>query len=175
MEKMVSQLLDVARIRSGGVALELAAGNYEQVCRRIADELRQAGHANPVLINCVGSADGVFDPHRIGQVLSNLLANALVHGEAEAPVSVEIDGSDQDSLRLRIHNRGAMPENMVAQAFMPFRPGREGRGQPGLGLGLYIVKYFIDAHHGSITLTSSAAQGTTFNIRLPRRIGTDAA
>lgn len=175
MEKMVSQLLDVARIRSGGVALELAPGNYEQVCRRIADELRQAGHTNQVSIDCVGSADGVFDPHRIGQVLSNLLANALAHGEADAPVSVKIDGSDRDWLRLRIHNRGAMPEAMMEQAFMPFRPGREGRGQPGLGLGLYIVKYFIDAHQGSITLSSSAADGTAFDIRLPRRIGADAA
>jgi len=175
MEKMVSQLLDVARIRSGGVALELATGNYEQVCRRIADELRQAGHTNPVSIDCVDSADGVFDPHRIGQVLSNLLANALAHGEAEAPVSVGIDGSHPDWVRLRIHNRGAMPDAMVAQAFMPFRPGREGRSQPGLGLGLYIVKYFIDAHRGSITLSSSAAEGTTFDIRLPRRIGADAA
>ncbi|HEX8883478.1 MAG TPA: hybrid sensor histidine kinase/response regulator [Noviherbaspirillum sp.] len=173
MEKMVSQLLDVARIRSGGMTLELAPGNVEQVCRRIADELRQAGHTNPVVIDCVGSADGVFDPHRIGQVLSNLLANALAHGEAEAPVSVDIDGSEPDWLRLRIHNRGAMPETMLAQAFMPFRPGREGRSQPGLGLGLYIVKYFIDAHQGSITLSSSEAEGTTFDIRLPRR--TDAS
>lgn len=175
MEKMVSQLLDVARIRSGGVALELAPGNVEQVCRRIADELKQAGHTNPVLIDCVGSADGVFDPHRIGQVLSNLLANALAHGDAQAPVRVDIDGSEPDWLRLRIHNHGAMPESMVTQAFMPFRPGREGRGQPGLGLGLYIVKYFIDAHQGSITLTSNATQGTTFDIRLPRRTGADPA
>jgi signal transduction histidine kinase len=172
---MVSQLLDVARIRSGGVALELAPGNVEQVCRRIADELKQAGHTNPVLIDCVGSADGVFDPHRIGQVLSNLLANALAHGDAQAPVRVDIDGSEPDWLRLRIHNHGAMPESMVTQAFMPFRPGREGRGQPGLGLGLYIVKYFIDAHQGSITLTSNATQGTTFEIRLPRRTNADPA
>lgn len=170
MEKMVSQLLDVARIRSGGVALELAPGNYEQVCRRIADELRQAGHTNEVRIACAGNADGVFDPHRIGQVLSNLLANALAHGEPEAPVDVRIDGTEPDWLNLRIHNLGAMPESMLEQVFMPFRPGREGRGQPGLGLGLYIVKYFIDAHHGSIALSSSPATGTAFDIRLPRRI-----
>jgi CheY-like chemotaxis protein len=75
MEKMVSQLLDVARIRSGGVELELAPGDYQQVCRRIADELRQAGHGNPVQIECAGSAQGVFDPHRIGQVLSNRMAS----------------------------------------------------------------------------------------------------
>lgn len=168
MEKMVSQLLDVARIRAGGVALELGRADYAQVCRRIADELRQAGHANPVRIEVSGDTDGLFDQHRIGQVLSNLLGNALQHGEADGCVAVRIDGADPDRLTLSIHNRGAMPAAVLEQAFTPFRPGREARSQPGLGLGLYIAKYFIDAHGGSIALDSSEAGGTTFTISLPR-------
>ena len=168
MEKMVSQLLDVASIRAGGVALELARGIYAQLCRRIADELKQAGHANPVQIDAAGDADGVFDPHRIGQVLSNLLGNALQHGDPEGSVSVRIDGADPVRLTMCIHNRGAMPAAVLEQAFTPFRPGREPRGQPGLGLGLYIAKYFVDAHGGSIALTSSEDEGTKFTITLPR-------
>jgi signal transduction histidine kinase len=168
MEKMVSQLLDVARIRAGGVALELASGDYAQLCRRIADELKQAGHANPVQITASGSTDGVFDPHRIGQVLSNLLGNALQHGDPDGSVTVRIDGADPAQLTLCIHNRGAMPAAVLEQAFTPFRPGRDARSQPGLGLGLYIAKYFVDAHGGSIALASGEAEGTTFTIRLPR-------
>lgn len=168
MEKMVSQLLDVARIRSGGVELELSRGNYQQLCQRIADELRQAGHANQVQISCSGSADALFDPHRIGQVLSNLLGNALQHGEPDAEVTVRIDGADPAVLTLRIHNRGAMPASMLEHAFSPFRPGREAHSQSGLGLGLYIAKYFVDAHGGSIMLSSSQDEGTTFTIRMPR-------
>ena len=168
MEKMVSQLLDVARIRAGGVALERASGDYAQLCRRIADELKQAGHANPVQIDASGSTDGVFDPHRIGQVLSNLLGNALQHGDPDGSVAVRIDGADPAQLRLSIHNRGAMPAAVLEQAFTPFRPGRDARSQPGLGLGLYIAKYFVDAHGGDIALDSSEAEGTTFTIRLPR-------
>jgi signal transduction histidine kinase len=57
---------------------------------------------------------------------------------------------------------------VLEQAFTPFRPGRDARSQPGLGLGLYIAKYFVDAHRGSIALASSEAEGTTFTIRLPR-------
>jgi signal transduction histidine kinase len=168
MEKMVSQLLDVARIRAGGVALDLASGDYAQLCRRIADELKQAGHANPVQIDASGSTDGIFDPHRIGQVLSNLLGNALQHGDPDGSVTVRIDGADPAQLTLSIHNRGAMPAAVLEQAFTPFRPGRDARSQPGLGLGLYIAKYFVDAHGGSIALASSEAEGTTFTIRLPR-------
>jgi two-component system sensor histidine kinase/response regulator len=168
MEKMVSQLLDVARIRAGGVALELGRGDYAQLCRRIVDELKQAGHANPVQIDASGNTDGLFDPHRIGQVLSNLLGNALQHGDPVASVAVKIDGTDASQLTLFIHNRGAMPAAVMEQAFTPFRPGREARSQPGLGLGLYIAKYFVDAHGGSIALDSSEADGTTFTITLPR-------
>nr|WP_314628144.1 hybrid sensor histidine kinase/response regulator [uncultured Noviherbaspirillum sp.] len=168
MEKMVSQLLDVARIRAGGVALELCRGDYAQLCRRIVDELKQAGHANPVQIDASGSTDGLFDPHRIGQVLSNLLGNALQHGDPVASVAVRIDGTDASQLTLSIHNRGAMPAAVMEQAFTPFRPGRDARRQPGLGLGLYIAKYFVDAHGGSIALASSEADGTTFTITLPR-------
>jgi signal transduction histidine kinase len=168
MEKMVSQMLDVARIRAGGVALELGRGDYAQVCRRIADELSQAGHANPVQIDVSGSTDGVFDPHRIGQVLSNLLGNALQHGDPDGGVTVRIDGADPAQLTLSIHNRGAMPAAVLEHAYTPFRPGRDARSQPGLGLGLYIAKYFVDAHGGSIMLDSSEADGTTFTIRLPR-------
>jgi signal transduction histidine kinase len=168
MEKMVSQLLDVASIRAGGVALELSRGNYAQLCRRIADELKQAGHANPVRIDAIGSTDGLFDPHRIGQVLSNLLGNALQHGDPDGSVTVRIDGTEPTQLTLCINNRGAMPAAVAEQAFTPFRPGREARSQPGLGLGLYIAKYFVDAHGGSIELDSSAADGTTFTLRLPR-------
>jgi two-component system sensor histidine kinase/response regulator len=168
MEKMVNQLLDVARIRAGGVALELGRGDYAQLCQRIADELKQAGHASPVQIDCIGSTDGLFDPDRIGQVLSNLLGNALQHGDPAGSVTVRMDGTDPAQLTLFIHNRGAMPAAVVEHAFTPFRPGREARSQAGLGLGLYIAKYFVDAHGGSIMLESSEADGTTFTLRLPR-------
>jgi two-component system sensor histidine kinase/response regulator len=165
---MVSQLLDVARIRAGGVALEPGRGDYAQLCRRIADELKHAGHANPVQIACTGNTEGLFDPDRIGQVLSNLLGNALQHGDPAGDVTIHVDGSDPAQLTLSIHNRGAVPAAVLEQAFTPFRPGREARSQPGLGLGLYIAKYFVDAHGGSIVLDSSVANGTTFTLRLPR-------
>jgi two-component system sensor histidine kinase/response regulator len=168
MEKMVSQLLDVARIRAGGVALEPGRGDYAQLCRRIADELKHAGHANPVQIACTGNTEGLFDPDRIGQVLSNLLGNALQHGDPAGDVTIHVDGSDPAQLTLSIHNRGAVPAAVLEQAFTPFRPGREARSQPGLGLGRYIAKYFVDAHGGSIVLDSSVANGTTFTLRLPR-------
>ncbi len=61
-----------------------------------------------------------------------------------------------------------MPAAVLEHAFTPFRPGREARSQPGLGLGMYIATYFVDAHGGSIVLDSGVAEGTTCTLRLPR-------
>ena len=119
-------------------------------------------------IDASGDTVGLFDPHRTGQVLSNLLGNALQHGEANAGVEVRIDGTDPAQITLSIHNRGAMPAAVLEHAFTPFRPGRDARSQAGLGLGLYIAKYFVDAHGGDIVPVSSQADGTTFTLRLPR-------
>jgi signal transduction histidine kinase len=169
MENMVSQLLDVARIRSGKLELDIRPGNYEQAAQRIAEELQAGGQAGRILIACAGDASARFDGERIAQVFSNLLANALQHGEAGAPVRLDIDGRDPKEIRIALANRGAIAPGMLEQLFTPFRSGQE-RGSPGgLGLGLYIVKNFIDAHGGAIEVQSSQRDGTVFEIRMPRQ------
>jgi signal transduction histidine kinase len=169
MEKMVSQLLDVARIRSGKLELDVRDGNYELVAQRIAEELRAGGQPGRVLISREGSAEGRFDTDRIGQVFSNLLANALQHGEPEAPVRLDIDGSDPAEIRITISNRGVIPAAMLPQIFTPFRSGSDKGSPGGLGLGLYIVKNFIDAHGGVIVVRSDELEGTVFCVSMPRK------
>lgn len=168
MEKMVSQLLDVARIRSGKLELDVRDGNYELVAQRIAEELRAGGQAGHVMISREGSAEGRFDTDRIGQVFSNLLANALQHGELDAPVRLYIDGSDPDEIRITVSNRGVIPAAMLPQIFTPFRSGAEKGSPGGLGLGLYIVKNFVDAHGGMIVARSDELEGTVFCMSMPR-------
>ncbi|MBK4735666.1 HAMP domain-containing histidine kinase [Noviherbaspirillum sp. DKR-6] len=169
MEKMVSQLLDVARIRSGKLELDTRDGNYELVAQRIAEELRAGGQPGRVVITLEGSAEGRFDTDRIGQVFSNLLANALQHGELDAPVRLDIDGSDPEEIRITISNRGVIPAAMLPQIFTPFRSGGDKGSPGGLGLGLYIVKNFVDAHGGVIAVRSDELEGTVFCIRMPRK------
>lgn len=169
MEKMVSQLLDVARIRSGKVELDKREGSYEIAAQRIAEELRAGGAPGRVLISRAGSAEGRFDTDRIAQVFSNLLANALQHGDADAPVRLDIDGTDPDTIRIAIANRGVIPAAVLPQIFTPFRSGQDKGSPGGLGLGLYIVKSFIEAHGGTIAVQSDELEGTAFRIRMPRQ------
>jgi phosphoserine phosphatase RsbU/P len=80
---------------------------------------------------------------------------------------------DDEAVRLAVHNGGApIPEHLLATLFEPFRRGREGDGDErngSVGLGLFIVHEIVRAHGGSVAVKSSAAEGTTFTVTLPKR------
>jgi signal transduction histidine kinase len=108
----------------------------------------------------------------MGQVISNLVGNALVHGAPDEPVTVSIDVGGEE-LWLRVHNAGPQiaPE-LIPALFEPFRRGaeRDATRSGGLGLGLFIVRQIVLAHGGDVSVDSTATAGTTFIARLPRRV-----
>jgi len=170
MSKMVEQLLDVARIRSNGLALRLQPMSYDDVCRGVADELA-VNRPGCVQLEVLGDAQGQADPDRLAQVVSNLLGNALQHGDAASPVRLLVDGSQADAISVSVCNRGVIPPGLLDRLFEPFscgpheRPGGQGQG---LGLGLYIVKSFVEAHGGRVCARSDPEQGTEFRFTIPR-------
>jgi signal transduction histidine kinase len=120
-----------------------------------------------------GDLRGEWDGGRLAQVLSNLLGNALQHGDVDRPVDVVARGDGADVV-LAVHNAGPpIPKAALSDIFEPMvRHVRDARRAPsGLGLGLYIAKELVTAHGGKIGVTSTAAGGTTFTVRLPRRAG----
>ncbi|WFR78537.1 hybrid sensor histidine kinase/response regulator [Janthinobacterium rivuli] len=170
MARMVDQLLDLARIRSGTMELRSSTHDYLALARAIVDEFETAGQAALVEVSSVGELHGLCDAGLLSQVISNLLSNALTHGEQGAPVQLALDGRDADSIQLRIANRGVIPAALLPTLFEPFQQAGEKRktGQ-GLGLGLYTVNMFVKAHGGTVELTSTAAQGTLATVRIPRQ------
>jgi signal transduction histidine kinase len=170
MTSMVDQLLDLARIRSGEMQLKAAPQDIVQLCRTIADEFTAPERASRVQVTHSGDPVAPVDGGIFAQALSNLLGNALQHGEADAPVSVQIDGRAPDRLSIAIGNRGAIPAERLEHIFEPFqhRDGARKSGQ-GLGLGLYTASTFIRAHGGDLAVASDAAGGTTvLTVTLPR-------
>lgn len=169
MEKMVRQLLDVAQMRSGGVSLSVGKADYRAVCERILDEIEHAASASRVQVECKGELEGFFDVDRISQVVANLVANALQHGEPGSPVRLSLDGTRREEILLSVCNRGCIPSQLMEHLFKPFHTDTQARAATsGLGLGLYIVNQFIDAHGGRISVRSNATEGTCFDIVLPR-------
>jgi signal transduction histidine kinase len=169
MTRMIEQLLDFGRIRQGrGIRLRLALTDLGEISRHVLDEL---GDANPqARIDVVSSGDlgGHWDPDRLGQVVSNLVGNAVQHGIPGKPITVELDGSSPELVRLRVANLGTISAEEVPTLFEPFkRTAAAKAGDKGLGLGLFIAREIVRAHGGALALRA-ASQTTIFEATLPR-------
>ncbi|AOB32520.1 histidine kinase [Bordetella sp. H567] len=169
MARMVEQLLDVARIRSNGLVLQHVRADYAGVCRAIVDEIADPAQRERVQLHVAGDTHGDIDVDRFSQVVSNLLGNALQHGDPDHPVMLRIDGGAPARILVHVANRGVIPPCQLPDLFNPFQASLESRASKnGLGLGLYIVKKFIDAHGGTVAVRSTLAEGTVFEIVMPR-------
>jgi signal transduction histidine kinase len=116
-----------------------------------------------------GDLSGTWDPDRLLQIFSNLVANAGQHGVGGV-IRIHLDGHHPEVVTVRIHNDGIIPEPLMPTLFDPFRGTQHQRYHSrGLGLGLFIVKEIVRAHGGTVDVTSAEAAGTTFTICLPRR------
>lgn len=170
MTRMVNQLLDLARVRAGQVGLQRETVDMSQLCRDIVDEISPSSSERRVDLDANGDTTGCWDTDRISQVLSNLIGNALQHGDAEQPVVVHIDGSQCDALRLSVQNAGTIAPEKISTLFEPFQSGSPRPANAnGLGLGLYIASELVRVHGGSLGVSSDTTRGTVFEVVLPRR------
>jgi PAS domain S-box-containing protein len=169
MTRMVDQLLDFTRIRVGnGIALRRDSISMSELCHRVREELEAAYPERVIRVECAGEPVGEWDADRLLQVFSNLAGNALHHGAADTPVSVRIDGTSRSEVTAVVHNQGVVPPEMLPILFEPFRGTNKQQNTKGLGLGLFITQQIVKSHGGSIEVTSTEQEGTTFRLRLPR-------
>ncbi|HYV48016.1 MAG TPA: PAS domain S-box protein [Myxococcaceae bacterium] len=169
MATMIDQLLDLTRAREGGLPLERQPLELKALADEVRVEIESARPGRAVEVRAEGDLRGRWDRARLSQALSNLVGNAVQHGQEGAPVTVALDGTNELAVRVEIHNRGAIPPDLLPHLFEPFRGlelKRERGG--GLGLGLYITEQVVRAHRGDISVTSSEAAGTRFTLSLPR-------
>lgn len=176
MGRMIDDILDLARIRSGsGLSMEPAEVDLTVLFERVLDEHRTAFPGCRIEVERLGDLGGRWDGDRLDRVMSNLLGNALQHGDAGQPVRVRIDGTDADVVTIRVGNSGHIPSERRPFVFDAFTGGdgytRAGRGRgQGLGLGLFIVRQIVVAHRGSIDVdVEPQRREVAFTVRLPRR------
>lgn len=171
--RLIDQLLDLTRSRlGGGIPIDLTRFNLNGVCRQVIDETQLTHAERPLRVDVRGDLTVVWDRDRIYQLLANLVGNAVHHGEPLSPIELRIDGGETEVV-IDVANQGEpIPQETLPFIFDAFRKGRTlhpSRTQgPGLGLGLFIVREIVRSHGGSIAVTSSASDGTTFRVRLPR-------
>ena len=121
MTRMIGQILDFARIRSGQTfELQLESADLRQVCQAVIDELRLSRPDQEIALSIEGRADALFDSDRIAQVLSNLIGNAIQHG-TRGPISVTVREATPDAVAIEVHNFGpAIPKAAQAGLFEAF-------------------------------------------------------
>jgi signal transduction histidine kinase len=175
MLEMIGTLLDFTESRfTGSLPIAPVPTDIHEICRGVVEELMAAEPERAIELELDGDGRGEWDPARMAQVVSNLIANALKHGARHGAVWVSI-GGDEETVELKVSNQGsAIAPALMAVLFEPFCRGfsfRDTSHARGLGLGLYIVRQIVDAHGGAITVESTGAKGTTFTVSVPRAAG----
>ena len=173
---LVTDLIDFTS-STLGVRLPLSpvSADLHVICDEVVREMRAAHAGRSIRVKVSGDLAGTWDPHRIRQLVANLLGNALQHGSPSDPVDLTADGTDPQTVVITVHNTGEpIPAEILPTIFDPLvrAPSLVQHRRPAgsIGLGLYIVREVASAHGGTAQITSSAAQGTTAIIRLPRRM-----
>jgi signal transduction histidine kinase len=178
MSRILDDLLDWSAIESGTLRLS----------RHPVDPLTIAGDSVALAGLAAGrrgitlTLDGEpglprvqLDPDRFGQVLANLLGNALKYSEDGQHVHVHVTRrGDAVDFAVIDHGQG-IPEAYAAHMFQPFETGgnRPARGERATGLGLAIVKRIVEAHGGSVSVETAPGLGTTFHVLVPAALRRD--
>jgi signal transduction histidine kinase len=165
---LIERLLDVSRIQSGQLELDLEVVDLEEVVRQAVEVAQVLPKAPPIVVT---SAPGRLrvraDAGRLEQVFLNLLANAMEHAPQSATIDVRVETSGQSAeVSVRDHGPGVAADDL-RKMFEPYtRLGHPHRAQ-GLGLGLYLAREIVTAHGGEIEATSRMGRGTVMTVRLP--------
>lgn len=171
--RLIDDLLDLGRIRSGQLELELSSFDLCDVVREVASQMdvQAAGVGSKLDAQLEEPVVGRWDRTRLNQVVTNLVTNAVKYGQGR-PVIIRVSGDKQRKyarLAVTDHGLGIAPE-LQARIFEPFKRG-VAAGQPdGLGLGLYIVRSIVQQCGGSVHVDSRVGSGATFVVELPLQV-----
>jgi PAS domain S-box-containing protein len=167
--QLLHNLLDLSRLSSGKLALEVARVDLSELVREVVERhTEQAAEAGCALkLEVEPHLEGWWDPLRLERVVTNLLSNALKFGRGR-PVEVRLaQVGGRVRLTVRDHGVGIPPEAQ-RRIFERFEREKSAGKHAGFGLGLYIVRQLVEAHGGVIQVSSTPGDGAAFTVELPR-------
>lgn len=166
--RLVNDMLDVSRVSSGKLSLNLEQVLLDQLIYDVVERLSTMMNFSGCDINIHATRNviGLWDKFRLEQVLTNFLTNAAKYAP-NAPVNITLAVEGHNAvLKVQDHGKG-IPEEDQKRIFERFVRSVNSTSVSGLGLGLYISKEIIELHHGKISVESKLGKGTTFIIILP--------
>lgn len=171
MNRLIGDLIELARTRLGdSIPIARAAVDLGDLLQGVVDEMISSYPARSFELRRTGDLRGQWDRERLIQALVNLVSNAVHHGAPDRPITIVASGT-ADEVTVSVHNEGVPIEaDRIGHLFNALKAIQtDSMGdRRHLGLGLYIVDKIVAAHAGRIDVRSSAGEGTTFTITLPR-------
>jgi signal transduction histidine kinase len=175
---ILDQLLDLTRARLGsGLRVIREQMDMAFAVRQLLDEMRTLHPERVFTLDASGDTHGEWDKPRIGQVISNLLGNAVRYGFKDLPITVTLRGEKKE-ISFSVHNEGVpIAKDAIGHIFDALirenSDENDSARSTNLGLGLYITREIVTAHGGTVHVTSSEKHGTTFTAHFPRFSGED--
>ena len=173
LTRLVDDLIDVTRIRSGRLSLKVEEADFCKIVQEVVKEfelkMSEDDEAKKIHIKFSPCTPmwGAWDADRIRQVVSNLISNALKYGDGN-PIEVQLE-SNSNLVKLKVLDHGlGIDEKDQGRVFELFERVSVSSAK-GLGVGLYIVQQIVEAHGGKITLVSEKGSGACFLVEFPVR------
>lgn len=170
IQRFAEDLLEVSRIGGGKFSIHLETADFSEIIRRVVNRYADTSDREIVLriSDRIPPIEG--DPTRLGQVVENLVSNAVKYSSAGTRIDIELE-SDEEWVRLRVRDQGVgIPEAQISLIFERFyRVEEAGQTIKGTGLGLFITREIIRMHGGAIRAESSPGDGSVFIVELPVR------
>jgi signal transduction histidine kinase len=166
---LVNEVLDIARVESGALELQLRPVSTRARCAAVLALSRPAAAAAGVTLSLEPGPDAwaTADPNRLGQILSNLVSNAIKYNRLGGRVRVLCRASP-GAVHIEVHDEGpGLDPGQLRELFQPFRRLGRGGASEGTGLGLVIARQLAEAMGGEITVQSEPEVGSVFSVRLP--------
>jgi signal transduction histidine kinase len=172
MTRLVDDLLEVSRLKSGTLDIRLEPTNIAAVCEDVATSRQASAPAHTVLFSYNGGAIvGAWDHDRLHQIVDNLVGNAIKYSPAGGTVTIDLSADwTRKAIRLTVTDEGpGIPETDRDRIFSAFYRTHEATISQisGLGLGLYIVSELVAAHGGTIDVGEGLTGGAAFTVNLP--------
>jgi signal transduction histidine kinase len=176
MGAMIRDLLEYTRTQLGkGIPIHARRCSIAAICREALDEVRAAHSQRQFDFAMAQDTDWLVDHARLRQALSNLLNNAVQHGDPAAPIALSVAVEEGPQLTIRVKNQGKpIPSESLQVIFDPLVQLSEkspiGIDTPStnLGLGLFIAREVSTGHGGTLDVSSDAVNGTVFVLRIPQ-------
>jgi signal transduction histidine kinase len=168
MERLIADLRDLVRLETGQIELRLAPVDLRDLVRAAAGRIQVQATTHTVRLEIPETpARGNWDPDRLGQVLDNLMSNAVRYSRSDGEITIRVEVAGAEALVSVADEGDGIAADVLPRLFERYYRADRGDDATGLGIGLYISRMLVEAHGGRIWAKSAPGQGSTFAVALP--------